>query len=89
MSNALIDQNMRRALFALSKADGKTLVRPQVSNNHLMAFLVVSGGTDYGNTPVFDGNGESQMFGESSDGSGTLINVYADAPTGSILIKQV
>lgn len=93
MSNAAIDQNSRATLTAISNADGSTIMR--VTANPTSNYLrVIDGttGTDLGNNggnAMIDENSRQVMTALSSAGDGTLVELYLDNDTQSLLINSL
>lgn len=92
MSNAQHDQNNRPTAIAVSSSDGRTIVQLQANPvNHALEIDDDTTGSDNGNnegSAMIDENCISVFMAESSDGSGDLIEVYADPLTNKLLIDS-
>lgn len=92
MSNAKLDQNSRPALIAASKNDGVTIVPVKAnSSNHGLTIDDSTGGSDNGNNSgiaMLDENSISVATALASDGSGRVIEIYADPATGKLLVNS-
>lgn len=91
MSNAKPDENGRPTIICASKNDGKTIVQIKATN-HALAVLDGSGQTDNGNNngnAIVDENSVGVWTALSSAGNGTIVEVYGDPSTGSVLIKSL
>lgn len=88
--NAGIDSNERNTIILASKDDGETIVAPTASPvTHRISTTMITG-TDNGNNQgnaLIDDNGRSAWTALSSDGSGQIIEVYADPITKALLIQ--
>ncbi len=92
MSNAGRDQNGRPTLITASSLDGTTIV-PILANPTTHRVLNDDGatGSDNGNNggnAMMDENMVSVATALSSDGSGTIIEIYGDISTGKLLINS-
>lgn len=92
MSNAKLDQNSRPSIICASKDDGTTIV-PIIANptTHEISVDDASTGTDNGNNggaAMLDENGIPVWTALASDGSGTIVEVYADPATGKLLVDS-
>lgn len=91
MANAKIDSNGRPAIIATLNSDGKTIV--QAKADPMAHSLIISDGTsgsDNGNNSgiaMLDDNSNPVWIAESSDGSGTMIEIYANS-SQQILTKS-
>lgn len=87
-----MDENGRPTIIAVSNADGLTIVPiyAKPSNNKLYVHNGV-GGTDYGNNlgnAMLDENSVPVWTALSSDGDGSIVEVYADPATNRILVDN-
>lgn len=92
MSNASRDENSRIAIIAASNLDGTTIVPIKANpTNHALKVEDATGGSDNGNNSgvaMLDENGIPVWTALSSDGSGTIIEVYGDPVTGKLLVNS-
>lgn len=92
MSNAYRDENNRPTIICVSNADGLTIV-PIVasSTNHALQVEDNTTGSDNGNNQdnaMLDENSVPVWTALSSDGDGSIVEVYADQLTGKVLINS-
>lgn len=82
MPVAAHDQNNRPTIICVSLNDGTTIVPAKINPaNHCLKIDDNTTGSDNGNNggnAMLDENGVAVWMAESSDGSGNLIEVYAD-----------
>lgn len=92
MSNAAIDENGRPAIICASKDDGVAIVSIMANpSNHGLKIDDNSSGSDNGNNngaAMADQNGKAVWTALSSDGNGSVIEVYGDPATGKVLINS-
>lgn len=93
VSNASRDQNGVPALICASESDGQTVI-PIQANPTLHAVIVQDGtsGVDAGNnggSAMRDQNGVPVLLALSSAGDGSIVEVYGEPITGSILIDSI
>ena len=91
MSNALLDQNGRQTMIGISSVDGT--IEPVFVDpvNHQLHVNDSTSGSDIGNNSgnaMLDENSRQVLIAESSDGSGTLIEIYVDDSTGALLVNS-
>lgn len=89
--NAYRDQNNRTTMTAILNSDGLsiTAIKADPTNNRLKADDNTTG-TDQGNhggVAQIDENGVAVLTALSSDGSGTIIELYVDS-SGKLLINS-
>jgi hypothetical protein len=92
MSNAKHDSNGRPTIIAISNVDGLT-IEPVFADPTSHSLHVEDGttGSDLGNNggvAMIDENSVSVLMAESSDGSGSLIELYVDDSIGALLINS-
>ena len=89
MSNAKHDGNFKPTWLALdsSNGTGKVPLKANPANNGLKIINAATG-TDYGNDFNTDDNHVPSIFALSNADGITLVSVYADATTGSLLIDN-
>ena len=92
MSNAYRDENSQPTIIAVSLADGKTIVQGQAHpTKHALEVDDNTTGSDNGNNlgnAMLDENSVPVWLAESSDGSGNLVEVYANSETNKILVDS-
>lgn len=92
MANSKKDENNRPTMIASSKDDGVSIVRVLANpTNKSLKVDDASTGSDNGNhgcVALIDENGVSAMTTLSSNGDGTIIQLYADPATGKLLIDS-
>lgn len=92
MANALLDENGRPTLIAISKDDGATIVRATANpTTHALVASDGDTGNDLGNNngnAMLDENSKPVLLALSSNNDGTLVEVYSDPLTGAILIQS-
>lgn len=92
MANAGLDQNSRPTLIAASKDDGQTVVQVKADPTlHVIKIDDNTTGSDNGNNggnAQLDENGFPVATALASDGSGDIIELYADPLTGALLINS-
>lgn len=92
MANAKLDQNSRPTVIAASSADGMTVKQAVADmSSHRLLASNASTGTDNGNNlgnAMLDENSIPVWTAKASDGSGSIIEIYADPSTGAILIDS-
>lgn len=92
MANAKKDENGRNTLTAVSSSDGVTIIAVQANPaNSALSVSNAGTGSDAGNNggvAMIDENGVPVMTALSSNGDGTIIEVYADPLTSKLLIKS-
>lgn len=92
MSNAGHDENGRTTIICASSADGVTIV-PILADptTHSLLNDDNTTGNDSGNNSgvaILDQNSVPVWTALSSNGDGTIIEVYGDAATGKVLIDS-
>lgn len=92
MANAKPDENNRPTIICASKNDGVTIVQIKANPvNHGLEIDDGTTGSDNGNNlgvAMLDENSVPVWTALSSDGLGTVIEVYGDQATGKVLIKS-
>lgn len=92
MTNAAHDENGRTTIICASKDDATIIVPLKINpSNHGLKINDNSTGSDNGNNSgnaLLDENSVPVWAALASDGSGRIIEIYADAATGSILINS-
>lgn len=86
MANAKRDQNRTTTFIGLSNADGSTILNVYANpTSHGIKLLDDTTGTDYGDDIIIDGNYIPVSFAVSSSDGKTLIPIYIDLSTNSLL----
>ena len=87
--NAARDENNRTTIICASSADGQTIISAIADPScHCLYTEDGTSGTDNGNNggnAMLDQNGVPVWTALSSDGSGSIIEVYANPATGAVL----
>lgn len=93
MSNAYRDENDRPTIICASSADGTTIVQVTANpTNHGLSVDDNTTGSDNGNNngvAILDENGVPVWTALSSAGDGSIVEVYADAATGKVLVDTM
>jgi hypothetical protein len=92
MTNSQHDENGRPTIICASKIDGKTII-PALADptSHVLKVEMGGTGADNGNNlgnAELDENNISVWTALSSDGSGEIIEVYANNLTNRILMEN-
>jgi len=86
------DENSRTTIICASSADGVTIIPIQcMDTSHKMKVIDGAGGIDNGNNngnAMLDENSRPVWTALSSAGDGSIIEVYSDASSGSVLVKS-
>lgn len=91
MANASRDENSRTTVICASSTDGLTIVPVCAKANHSLCVDDDTTGIDNGNNEgnaMLDENSVSVWIAESSDGSGDIVEVYADPVSKKVLINS-
>lgn len=92
MPNAARDENGRTTIICASNSDGITVVQIKAEASthalHVNDDTVGSDAGDNGGSAMLDGNGVAAWTALSSDGSGSIVEVYGEPITGSVLIDS-
>ena len=92
MANAGLDQNNRPTLLAASSSNGSVIVQVQANpSTHTLRVSDATGGSDNGNNSdnaMLDENSVPVATALASDGSGRIIELYADPVTNLLLINS-
>ena len=92
MANSKKDENGRNTMTALSNVDLSIVqIKANPSNNNGLKVDDNTTGSDIGNNSgiaQIDENNVSTLTALSSNGDGTIINLYADPTTGKLLIDS-
>lgn len=93
MSNAPLDENSRPAITCASKNDGTTIVPIKADpTTHAIMLVDGTGQTDNGNNngnAMLDENSRPVWTALSSANDGSIVEVYGDGSSGSILILSI
>lgn len=91
MTNAKHDANTRPTAIAVSNNDGTSIIALEANpTTHYLKASDGTTGTDEGNNngvAMIDENGVAVMTALASDGSGQIIELYADPLTKALLIN--
>lgn len=92
MPNSKLDENSRPTVICVSSVDGTSVTAIQASpTGHALEVSDDITGSDNGNNggnAMLDENSIPVWTALASDGSGTIVEVYADAVTKKVLINS-
>lgn len=92
-NNAKNDGNSNPTVICASKADGVTIIQITADpTTHGLSVVDGTGQTDNGNNngvAMIDQNTNAVWAALSSDGSGSLVEVYGDVSGGKVLILSI
>lgn len=93
MANAKFDENSRATMICVSNADGLTIVPLQADpSTHKLKYDDNTTGNNNGNNSgiiMLDENSSFVLSALSSNGNGSLVELYADPVTKKILINSM